>query len=318
MPVGQGHDTAVGVGHETVWGTPVAPTAFVDHAGVSGGQVRPLIQGDTFRGRSPRTTFRGAKSDPLQIVSELQYEGFEDFFLHLFGDVDTTTVNAIKQHVFSFNDSIPMPVGLTVEVKYGAAASLRHEGMKMNQFTFDAVIDKIAKGTFDLVGEREASAGPAAASYSGSPLIIWTDITILKSFVAKECESAQFVISNNYNTDRRVLGSETVKEHTPGRRSITGTLTAFFEDLTTWHAVFDGDSSIGLQAKGTSIVQIPGSSPADFYDFILDLPTVEFGTHDKPIPDAGPLRQTLAWEAKRTTGNEMGTLTITNARLTVP
>lgn len=316
MALGKGWESHIGFGHETVWGTAVAPTNFIDHAGIDGGQVQPNIEGDTFRGRSNRIIFRGAKKDEMTVETELQYEGHEDPILHLFGKVTTSTVNAIFQHDFTVDDT-EVPIGLTIEVKYGAAATLRHAGMKVDQGTFSADVDKIVRGSFNVAGKEEASASPGSATYSTSPHVKWDKVTVEKDDTLIECVSAQVILANNYITDRRVLGNAAVKEHTYGRRAVTGTITAWFENLTDWQADFLADTELKLEVNATSTVQIPGSGPADFYDFLLTIDHVKLDAHQKPISDAGPLLQTIPFTGFAA-ANEIIKLTITGGRTTVP
>jgi len=318
MALGIGTETIVGIGHETTWGTPVARTKFIDHLSVNGGIVNPLIEGETFRGRSKTNMFRGAKKVELEIASELRYEGWEDFFYHLFlGKVTGSTVNAIRQYVFTFDDTVAVPAGMSVEVKYGAAATLVYEGCKVNGASFAFEIDKLLKCAFKLVGEDAASGSATTPTFPSAPIILWNQIVLTKDAVAKEIVSATVDFDNGFNTDRRVMGSTTVKEHTAGRRSVSGKISAYFENLSDWHALLTGDTEFALLFTGTGTT-IPGSSPSDLYDIILSLPAVKLSTDNPNISDPGPIMQEMDFVARKGTGSEIATLTLTNARSTVP
>lgn len=318
MPLGLGTESIIGIGHEATWGTPVARTKFIDHTSVTGGIVNPLLEGETFRGRSKTNMFRGAKKVELEIASELRYEGWEDFLYHLFlGKVTSTTVNSIRQHVFTYDDTVAVPAGMTVEVKYGSAATLLYEGCKVNGATFDFEIDKLLKATFRLVGEDASSGSATTPTFPSAPIILWNQIVLTKDAVAKEIVSASVDFDNGFNTDRRVMGSSTVKEHTAGRRSVSGKISAYFENLTDWHTLLTADTEFALLFTGTGTA-IPGSSPSDLYDIILSLPFVKLSTDNPNVSDPGPILQEMEFVARKGTGQEIATLTVTNARSTVP
>jgi hypothetical protein len=122
---------------------------------------------------------------------------------------------------------------------------------------------------------------------------------------------------NGFNTDRRVMGSATVKEHTAGRRSVSGKITAYFENLSDWHALLTADTEFALAFTGTGSA-IPGSSPSDLYDFILTLPFVKLSTDNPNISDPGPIMQEMDFVCRKGTGAEIAVLRLTNARSTVP
>jgi hypothetical protein len=318
MPLGLGTETIIGLGHETVWGTPVARTKFIDHTACTLKPTNPLIKGETFRGRSETNYFRGAKKIEGEISSELRYEGWEDLFYHLFlGKVATTTVNTIKQHDFTYDDTVAVPVGLSIEAKYGSAATLVYEGCKVAGATFDFQIDKLLKAAFKIVGEDAASGTATTPTFPAAPIIIWNQIVAMKDASAKEIVSAQVVMDNGFIDDRRVMGSVNVKEHVPSRRSVSGKITAYLENLTDWHAIFAGDTEFALAFTGTGGT-IPGSSPSDLYDFILTLPFCKLDDWAPPISDPGPIMQEMSFTCRKGTGGEVVTLRLTNARTTVP
>jgi hypothetical protein len=319
MTLGYGWKAQIGVGHEVAWGTPVARTRFIELVDVGGGLGYPLLQPDTFRGRSPKANFRGAQLVEGSIASELQYEGWEDFLYHLFGKVATSVVNAIYQHDFTCDDDTAMPVGLTVEAVYGDAATHLWEGCKVDTGEFSFDIDKIVRASFGVAGQTVSAGVKTAATYPTAPLIMWHEVLIKQDAVSKNCISAQVNISNGYIRDRRALGSVSVLEHAPGRREVTGSITADFEDPADWYDLLASDSEFELIITGTSATQIPGSTPADFYDFILTVPAVKLNTHETPISDAGPIRATMNWQARNDgAGGEIVSLRCTNARSTVP
>jgi hypothetical protein len=317
MALGKGWEAQIGLGNESTWGTPVARTRFIDMVRVSGGLLYPLIERETFRGRSPLVPVRGAKLVDGEIESELLYEGWEDFFYHLFGKVTTTTINVTaKQHVFAFDDTLAMPVGLTVEVKYGAAATELWEGCKVESMRLVAEIDKILKATFKLFGEDISSVSPTSPTYPTADPIRWNQITIEKDDVATPCVSADITIANGYSTDRRKLGSASVLEHVSGKRAVSGTLVADYEDLTAWKNSFTGDTVHKLELIGTG-GNIAGSSPTDQYDFILTVPFIKVEAHGTPISEPGIIRQEMGFVAHKA-ASELATLLVTNLRATVP
>lgn len=318
MGLGIGWGAIIGVGHESTWGTPVARTKFIEQVSVKGGNKSALLQADTIRGRSQVNLFRGANMVEGEIVSELRYEGWEDFYLHLFGKVATTTTNSTgKQHIFSFDDTVAMPTGLTIEVKYDSAGTVLWEGCKVDQMDLAFEIDKLLKATIKVVGEFESTTTASTPTFPTAGIITWTQATLTKDAVAKEVVSCNVSVKNGYMTDRRVIGSSNVKEHTPGKRELTGQLTAWFENLTDWRDALAADSTFALVLTATGGT-IAGSSPSDNYDLILNIPNVKIESHEKDVSDPGPMKQTVSWRAMKVSSTEVATLTITNLRSSVP
>jgi len=312
-----GWEAIIGLGHESTWGTPVARTRFIEKTVVTGGLKHPLLDRETIKGRSPVTPFRGAKLVDGSITSELLYEGWEDLFYHFFGKKSVSTVDVTAQiHNFLCDDTLAMPVGLTVEVKYGSVVTELWEGCKVESVQLVADIDKVLKATFRLVGQDISSTSPTSPTYPAAEAIIWNQIVLKKDTVSTPVVSLDLTMSNNYKLDRRALGNVAVLEHIPGRRSCKGKLVADFENVTAWKNSFTGDTTHELQLQATGGI-IAGSSPARSYEFRLTLPQIKIEAFDSPVNDDGIIRQEIGFAAHKA-ASELAILVITNLRATVP
>lgn len=319
MPLGLGWESVVMLGQESTWGTPVSPTDAIEIAGVRGGIVYPQLQEDTFRGRSIVEYFRGAQLVELEFETELRYEGYELLWRYLFDKDTITTVNLIKQHVFEFDDTSVVNIGLTVDVKYGTASTIRYEGMLVDEAEIIFEIDKIAKVRWRLIGQTGVGATLGSPVFPTAPRIRWDHVTCEKADVLFPLVGATVRISNNLIRDRRELGSVSIAQPIGQERTVEATLRAYLLGTASanWFNQFLSDNEFKLELNALSGIVIPGSSPSDNYDFLLEMPVASIDTHEMPIPDRSPIIQELTIKARKDTA-EVAKLTITNARATVP
>lgn len=313
-----GWDCVVGIGHETTAGTPVAATKFIEHVKVTGGLVRGISEGDTIRKRSTQRLIAEPQEVMGSIEFEAGYEGYEDLFYHLFGKAAVVTTNTTaKQHTLTFDDATTFPVGMTLQVKYGTVGCKAWTGANVMNLALNAEVGKILKASFGLTAMDEVTDTADTPSFP-SPVnpLIWTQLALTKDAVTKEVRSVQLSFDNGMETGRGVLGSASVKQATMGRRKVSGIITSYLEDFADWWDTFDADTEFGVVLKATGGA-IAGSSPTDYYDFVLTVPNVRIEKLDKDIGAPGPVEQVVGFIA-RDGGSEVASLVITNLRATIP
>lgn len=312
------------IGQESTWATPATPTDALEIVNVRPLQAKPLLQEDTFRGRSAVDFFRSAESVVIELETELRYEGYELLWRYLF-DKDTITTVAVtaKQHVIEFDDTATNNKGLTVEVKYGTAAAqaLRFHGCLVDEAELVYDIDKIVRVRWRLIGQTGAIFTPVASpTFPTAPRIRWNEVLTERDDVSREIISASVRISNNLITDRRELGNEFILEPLAQERTLEATLRAYLDGsspFTPWQSLLTGDTTFKLEINATSPTTIAGSSPGTPYSMLLEIPTAKMDPWEAPIPDRSPVIQEFGLKATKVSA-ELAKLTITNLRATVP
>lgn len=335
MPDGFGYNASIGFAEETVWGTAVARTKFMEiiSEGIKASVERQESPSTRSLSERRRNDFLISVAGPIEM--EGIYQGLEKLWKHLFGAVATTgpTDTVVYSHQFTFADALP--AGLSIEAFRGDDANLEaasadsahlYAGCKIASATLSFKPNEPFKVTFNIVGKLETIVAKTAVTFpdlSGALLIKGHQLVCERDDAAQTIDEAEITIDNGLNTGKRVMGSQYIAQPVRNtRRKVTGKLMADWTDKVIYNAFM---SSAGA-ATGTNFklellltgAVIPGSASTP-YAYNLTLPACKLDGETPNVSSPGILKQAMPFFALATgTGtSDAAYLDIKNALVSV-
>jgi len=274
-------------------------------------QRRDQEQSQTLTGdRNPSKALRGNTDVGGALEVELQaYTGL--LFKAALGDVATTGADPYI-HTFSIGDTLP---SLMIEKGFGDIDQyFKYNGCKVNSLSLSITASGFQNCSFDFVGAKETT---GASSFDSTPTDLgkqsfdgFAIATIEEGGVAigNVISIDSLTISNDLDTDQYSIGGAGQRDELPeGLVSVTGTLTARFEDLTLYNkAVNDTESSLKIiYTLGTGV----GSAGNEQIEFLI--PELTFAPQSPAISGPKGIMVELPFIAYYGDGSEGSTLQIT-------
>lgn len=265
MAIPSGLSAQLMIAEETTYGTPVTPSRGYEFNSESMTLDIERLESAGLRAgtrvlRSDRWA-AGARSVGGTIEMDLQNKSFGLWLKHMFGSLTVATPGGAtntRTHTAVPGD---IPVGLTVQVgrtsENGTVNPFTYHGCKVASWELDASVGEIGRLTVDLVGEDEdTSTSLATASYaSAASLLVFTQATLTVAGSAFHVRSCTLSGDNGLDTDRYRLGSALRKAPVEAAmREYTGTLDAYFADLTAYNRFVNGtEAALVLDFVGAEI-----------------------------------------------------------------
>lgn len=290
MALGHGYNSWLGVGVQTVFGTAVAASKWLELNSDSLKYKKGKAQKPSLRGLSANRVVDMKKNVEGGIGIQLPFSGAEVLLKHAFGAVNTSGAGPYT-HTFSLAQALL--VGLTLEVNrdsaaIGGSSSFRYDGCHVSKWTLKQEVEDFLMLELDIVGREQtliAVSTPTFATFDG---ISWGDFTSCTiNSVATEIMGFEITGDNALASDRYKLGSLTrIGSGKSGPRQITGTITAEFDALTL-HALYLSQATFPIVFLYTSGAKT----------LTITLPACRFEGDDPTVENSGPLKLTLPFRA---------------------
>lgn len=279
-----------GIADETVYGTYVAPTKFFEFLpGESLGRRQTvltssgLIRGDRFS-RGPRRVL--TKNDAGGDINfEMGDRNFGLLLEHMLGASATAQPDIpndplVYEHTFTAGDisadSFTAQKG--VEKTDGTVQPFSYYGCKITDWEIGIGVDEICNLSLSVDAEQEASSDSlASASYPAQELFHFGGASLeVDDAVIATVSDANVSGSNSLKTDRYFLGQTGLKlePREMDLRTIGGSLTAEFANLTNFYTAFAADTAVKLELIFIGSV-LPGTT-GFFREFSVTLNDVRF------------------------------------------
>jgi len=305
MSLGQGHDSWVGIGVQTVLGTPVVASQYLDFISegieyqptrghlVNAGAVDPSVHKELYR----------RSGGPIEVYAN--YEGLETLLLFAFGDVTTTTESgAAKRHTYALAKNLPGP-GLTLEVNRSVEAFL-YEGCKVNEVEFIQEAEDFLRVRFGLLGRNETldetPTEPTASSFPAELQILGAHLSaILRVNGASPVADLPLVVNrlslmlNNAAAHRASTGIDSKEIVRTGKRAITFSADLDFDAVTRYDE-YRALTDMELVLTWTGAEIIPGFN----YTLNLTLPRFNWDGKTPTVAGPGPITVEMAGTAMDT------------------
>lgn len=248
----------LGLAKETVWGTSVTPTRFLEftsenlerrqNVAVSNG----IRAGRRYGGQGRRITSNDAGGT---VSTEVAASGFGLLFEQLLGSV--ATVNDLASFVWSHTFTPGTLTGKSLTVQKGVqkpdgtVQAFTYPGSKILSADFSIDQDGMLMADWEIDAKNEVTATAlATASYTAPIVFTYSEGAVKVGGVTKanvrSVGSLQIV--NNLLTDRRFLGNTGLKSEQTNVPfdAISGNLDVEFQNLTDFYNLFIADTSAVL------------------------------------------------------------------------
>jgi Phage tail tube protein len=291
MP-GYGENSWIGFGEETTWGTPVTRTKFVEILSENIKFVKPLNQRASLRSASRRYYIPGKQSVEGSIRTELLYEGFEKLLKHAMGaGADSALAGGAYLHKYTI--AAQPPTGLTIEVNRDVCAFV-YAGCQIQSITLENAVDGTVQCSLDILGEDEVTAAASTPTFPADKPVHWAQVTtVTAGSYTVVAESLRLTIAETLAADRYRLGLKTRKGiGRNGRRVVSGSFVAEFEDVTQYNA-FLGDTEQAVTITWTGAVIASGNSHA----LSLPMPRCVLSGDTPAVGGPGVIKQTINFDA---------------------
>jgi Phage tail tube protein len=294
MP-GYGENSWIGFGEETVWGTPVPRTKFIEILSENVHFISPSVPRAVLRGASRRYVIPGKRSVEGSVRAELLYDGLEKLFKHALGSDSVEDLGGgTYRHTFTVADQ--PPTGLTLEINRDICAFV-YEGCQVQSLTLENAVDGTVQLAFDFLGENETTGAASVPTFPADNPVHWAQIVpalVTRGAVAVPVSNIRVSVADTLAADRYRLGTKTRKGiGRNGRMIVSGSFSCEFEDVTQYNA-FLGDTESAVTISWTG--PIIGGTLTNYNLSITMLRTVLSG--DTPmVAGPGPIQITFNFDA---------------------
>lgn len=284
MPQASGSRHSIGYVEESAFGVTPATPAFkaFRHNSSTLNLDRSTFGSEELRADRMVSDLRpGTRNVSGNIVTELSHESHDDMLAAaLCGNWNADTLEAgIVRRSFSIQREFD-DIG-----RY-----LLYKGMQVDTLQIGMTTGGVVAMTFGFWGKsmEAASAGVAGATYPAAPTTTPMDAL---SGVIEEGGAPIAVVTevnlslNNNLASRFVIGSAESLEPSIGRSVLTGTLSAYFEDIVLYQK-FLSDTASSLRVTATDGVEE--------YDFLV--PRLKYTGGDVPVQGEGPVSISMPFQ----------------------
>ncbi len=163
-------------------------------------------------------------------------------------------------------------------------------GCMINSFSLSIPANNIVTGSFGIVGKDGSYSGTAldaapTVSQTEEPYDTFTGVIQEGGSPIAIVTSLDINLENGLDTNF-VIGSDAAASITDGRSNVTGTVSAYFENLTMLNKFIDEtESSIEVTLGGTS----------KKYDILI--PRIKYTGGDNPVTGEGPIMLNMPFQA---------------------
>lgn len=312
MALALGQNSWLGIGAESIYGTAVARSKFVELSSESLKYKTGKVQRPSLRGLSANRTVPMKKGVEGSFGIQLPFSGAEVLIKHMLGSVATSGAGP---YTHDFSLAAALPVGLSLEVNrdsanIGGSSSFLYEGCQISKWTLKQEPEDFLMLECEVIGEDGSLVAVSTPTFATWDGIHWGDFTSATiNSVATPIHGFEISGDNTLAADRFKLGSLTRRGlGRGGPRQITGSLTAEFDALTL-HTLYRDQTGFSIVLLYTS-----GSKT-----FTVTLANVRFEGEDPSIENSGPIMLKLPFRAylSAAEGDEL-TMQLVNSVSSVP
>lgn len=315
----RGSDSTIALYEETTYnqapGTPAGYLMYLTSFGLQKTQNR--IQSNILSGeRSRAEGVLGNVDVTGDVVTEIHSETMSRLIKHALGTVATTGTGPYTHTATIAN----LPVGLTMEIDYGSTLSgagrfVQYHGCRIGQVTFNFPVEGPATSTFSMTGASITQASAAldtSLTDDGATPFSAFDATIDEGGSAiATVQSVDVTLNNELDTSGYTIGGSGTRRQLPeGFATISGNITALFEDLTLLNkALNQTETSLKvIMQRGVG----DGSAGNEYFELLVE--QLKYAPTTPPVDGPGGLLVKLPFTAYRS-GTQKGLQIITKNQI---
>jgi hypothetical protein len=295
MSLGFGYQGWVGIGSESVYGTPVTSAKYLEFNTESIAVADDVVEGNSVYSltKDADNFCQGQKKVGGAIEFDVRVQGFESILNHAFGTVTTVENGTASLHgsTHTYGIADTTPTGLTLEINRDVCA-FQYHGAKINTLSFKGDNAGILTASVDFIAEDEGTKVATTPTFSTSKYFNFSQCALTIASGTRNVEGFNVNLNNNLTDDRFMLGGRYIKEpQRAGRVTVDGDVTLEFDGTTDW-TTFQSAGTGALVATYTGDL-IQGT----IYNYLkITCPYVRFKGVPINIGDTGRIRVTIPFE----------------------
>jgi hypothetical protein len=312
-----GHNAYAALAQESTWGTKViAGMDFVEFLSEAlqktiSEKVQQGINNSRVRTKRSTGAVTVGGTLPFEVNAEdvtglllkhtLPTEAFTDLTVGLF---------LAGRHVFTPGSTLP--AGLTAQIGKDLVIH-DYFGGRVVSIGFEAALDEFLKATPTL-SFKDVEAGIAQSPvYSTEPALIFHKGTFTVDGSSVPISAFSASIATGLKPERRQLGSALIQQQQPGMYDVSGSFTAYFNDMTLVNKFLAQTAgNIVLDFLGTAITGTPETRQLK-----MEFPTAYLNGQIPSVPGAdAEITLTIPFRAIKEGSTELVKLTLLNSRNT--
>jgi len=221
----------LGIAKETVYGTPVTPTKFIDIIKEGIGADQEILLDETVRGRD----YYKQSAGPVKVGGGFPFfvapeNGIGQLLYYCLGAVSSAQQGGTSAYLHTITPADDQP-SFTVEKGLDAVTALQYPGCKVGKLTLKSVKKEKLSCTVDLIGKTEKVVSLSTPSWSNLPDFTFAQGTFkLNAVACGDIMAIQAAISNALRGDEYRPGSRVISKLPVGARAVDGSFDIEFVD----------------------------------------------------------------------------------------
>ena len=298
-----GAGSALGLGVEVVYGTPVARTNWLQLVSISSATKNlEMVE-------NPILSDQATKEQAISVYDSWEgsftlvpsFTGQGLLWEHAMGSVATVGASAPYTHTFDL--AKVLPTGLTSEVKRGNSSNAyTAEGTKINRLRFACAAGQYATLSIDMLGKNEAKAAVGTPAYATTRIPILAPMVGSFAWGARTaCLLSMEITIDNQIEQPRAMSCEI--EPVRAYAKVTGRVTVEYDS---------DDAYDDFTSEASNDVTFGFTSAPESISFTGH--NMKFSKVGRPVPDGGRITQTLEFECYASAGKSGLEVAIVNAQ----
>jgi len=274
----------LGIAKETVYGTPVTPTKFIDVVKEDFAASQEILLDDTVRGRDYYKQSAGA----VKVGGGFDFfvapeNGIGQLLYYALGAVSSAQQGGTSAYLHTITPADDPP-SFTVEKGMDAITGLQYPGCKIAKLVLKTVKKEKLSCSVDIVGKTEKVATLSTPSWSNLPDFTFTQGTYKLNTVANgDIVGAEIRILNALKEEEYRAGARVIGKLPVGARKIEGKFDLEFTDKTQLERFYGAASATEPQATLTGVsldfLWTAGVIEGDYnYSLELEIPQIYYST----------------------------------------
>ncbi len=315
-----GYDTDFGFAEETIFGTRVVPTNWLEINTESMALTQSAIGKNVLNSAAENSYVLSKRAVAGSIEACLPFQGAEILLKHLTGGTPISTqqgATLVYNHKFVLADN--MLIGLSLDLAKDADAittSYAYSGCQISAATFVQDVESQLIVTWEFIGQDESKVAATSPTFPTANAVDWTQVsTATFNAVTVAAMVSEFKVENPLADDRYKLGSRLRKGL--GRsdtRKITGKVTLEFDSITQYDLFRDStETAIIMEWVGAI------ADAAEPYKFKVTVPRAVFSGTTPNAGDSGPLSMDMTFSGfTGLSAEDAITLELNNLLVSIP
>jgi len=293
----------LGIAKETVYGTPVTPTKFIDIVKESLGADQEILLDETVRGRD----YYKQSAGPVKIGGGFDFfvapeNGIGQLLYYCLGAVSSAQQGGTTAYLHTITPADDPP-SFTVEKGLDAITGLQYPGCKIASLTLKTAKKAKLSASVDVLGKTEKVVSLSTPSWSNLPDLTFTQGTYKINTVAcGDIVGIEAKILNALQGDEYRPGARVISKLPVGARKVEGKLDIEFVNKDQLEKFYGAAAATEPQGALTGValdllwegVVIEGAYK---YSLELEIPEVYYSTAKAPLDTRKLIVQGVEFQA---------------------